>query len=244
MKTRMIAVSLCILLMGCAERSLLNKEDEVLSLSQVSSKSNLSTLGEHSAQLSVAYREAAREASRGQDLAAIVTYLAAATFVSGAIGSASDTALANSALVGVGSTSIAGRTVSQDTIQGIYVAAKRMNCVSTTSRMGAFLLDNSSSATKGMARAATFGAIEEIKIITREALVREVADFTKIRDDLLAGATLSEEQMAGLNRLETLDQVKPIDIVLLNQYLNLLDNCLGATENVTAIEPINKEDTG
>ncbi|MDA8586054.1 hypothetical protein N9L47_07235 [Rhodobacteraceae bacterium] len=244
MKKISITIGFCILVMGCAERSLLEKEGEVLSLSQVDSRSNLKTLGEHSAQLSVAYREAAREASRGQDIAATITYLAAATFVSGAIGSASETTLANRAFLGVGSNSIAGRTVSQDTIEGIYVAAKRMNCISTTSRMGAFLLDGTNSATKGMARAASFGAIEETKITTREALVREVADFTQIRDDLLAGATLSEEQTDGLERLSRLETVKPIDIILLNQYLNLLDNCLGATENVTAVEPITEEDAG
>lgn len=233
-----IAVVLYTLLMGCAERSLLKNENQVLETSVVNSKTNLRALGEHSAQLSIAYREAAREASDGQDIAAIVTYLAAASFVSGAIGSASDTALANRGLVGVGSSSIAGRTVSQATIKGIYTAAKRMNCVSTTSRMGGFLLDGTTAATKGMARAATFGAIEEIKITTREALVREVADFTQIRDDLLAGTSLSDEQKAGLERLAELDAMQPVDIVLLNQYLNLLDNCLGATEAVTAVEPV------
>ncbi|GFE66995.1 hypothetical protein [Litoreibacter roseus] len=244
MKKVSITVGLCILMMGCAERSLLEKEGEVLSFSQVNSNSNLKTIGEHSALLSVAYREAALEASGGQDIAAILTYLAAATFVGGAVGGASDTALANRALIGVSSTSVAGRTVSEDTIQGIYVAAKRMNCVSTTSRMGGFLLDGTSAATIGMARAATFGAIEEIKIITREALVREVADFTQIRDDLLAGATLSEEQGAGLERLASLKVMQPADLVLLNQYLNLLDNCLGASENVTSVEPITEEGSG
>lgn len=243
-KKIVITLGFCMLVTSCAESKLLENEGKVLRSSKVSSKSNLETLGGHSAKLSLAYSKAAREAVGGQDIAAVITYLAAATFVSGAIGSASDRTLTNRALLGVGSTSIAGRTVSQGTIQGIYSAAKRMNCVSTTARMGGFLLDGTNSATKGMARAATFGAIEEIRITTREALVREVADFETIRDDLLSGATLSEEQEKGLERFASLDATQPIDLILLNQYLHLLDNCLGAPENVTSVEPVADDGDG
>lgn len=237
MRLSIVAMVLCVGLAGCAEQSLLKQEQAVLDRSVISSTSNLKTMGIHSASLSVAYRQAAREATRGQDAAAVITYLAAAGFVSGAVGAASDTALANRGFVGVASSSLAGRTVSGTTIKGIYIASKRMNCVSTVARMGGFLLDGSSRATKGMARAATYGAIEEVKIITRQALVREVAQFTTLRDNLLAGITLSEEQINGLRNLRE-EGGPDVDFVSLNQYLGLLDNCLADAATLTAVEKL------
>ncbi len=77
-----------ILVIGCAEKSLLEKENEVLKVSAVHSRSNLESLGNHSAKLSVAYRKAARAAIDGQDAAAVITFLSAAAFVGGAVGGA------------------------------------------------------------------------------------------------------------------------------------------------------------
>jgi len=115
-----------------------------------------------------------------------------------------------------------------------------MNCVATTANMGRFLLARSTGPTKKMARAATYGAVEEIRIITREALVRDVADFTAIRDDLLAGvggneegARVASEKAGGVPRTE-------IDFIRLNQYLGLLDNCLLDAAKVTSVATISK----
>ena len=241
MRAWTVAVVMCVLGAGCAEKSLLREEDAVLKSKPVTSTSYLKTLAEHSEALSMAYRKAAHEATEGQNVAAVLTYLAAGSFVVGAVGSASDVALANRGLVGVASTSVASRTVSKDTIKGIYIASKRMNCVATTANMGRFLLARSTGPTKKMARAATYGAVEEIRIITREALVRDVADFTAIRDDLLAGvggneegARVASDKSGGVPRTE-------IDFIRLNQYLGLLDNCLLDAARVTSVATIPKD---
>jgi|GEM_PF-905559 len=236
-----VAVVLCVLGAGCAEHSLLKEEAAVLRSSPVTSTSYLKTLASHSDALSVAYRQAARAATEGQNVAAVLTYLAAGSFVVGAVGSASDMALANRGLLGVASTSVATRTVSQDTIKGIYIAAKRMNCVATTANMGRYLMARSTGPTKGMARAATYGAIEEIRIITREALVRDVADFATIRDDLLAGVGGNEDALKAAGREGNDEARTEIDFVRLNQYLALLENCLLDAAKVTSVSPLPKE---
>lgn len=175
-------------------------------------------------------------------MAAVLSYLAAGSFVVGAVGSASDVALAKRGLVGVASTSVASRTVSQDTIKGIYIASKRMNCVATTANMGRFLLARSTGPTKKMARAATYGAVEEIRIITREALVREVADFAGICDDLLAGVGRNEEGAKAASALADGVPRTEIDFIRLNQYFGLLDNCLLDAATVTTVATIPEED--
>lgn len=229
---RRIAFFFLIFLAGCAETYLQKSEERVLQSSVIHRTDNLAVMSDHSKDLADAYVEAAGMAAKGQDIAALVTFLSAAGFVHGAVVGASNVALANTALVGAGSTTIASRTLSKASIEGIYQSAKRMNCVATASGMGAFLLDGYSSRTLGIARAATYGAIEEIKIITREALVREVADFVQIRDDFIEASTLTEDQARSL---ESRTKMSQDELLALNQYLSILDNCIGAIASATAV---------
>lgn len=244
MRVWTVALVMCALGADCTEKSLLREGAEVLKSNPVTSNSDLKTLAAHSDALSVAYRQAAGEATEGQNAAALLTYLAAGSFVVGAVGSASDVALANRGLVGVASTSVESRTVSQDTIKGIYIASKRMNCVATAANTGRFLLARSTGPTKKMARTATYGAVEEIRIITRESLVREVADFAVIRDDLLAGVGGNQEGARARAASASADGVPrtEIDFIRLNQSLGLLDNCLLDAATVTSVATIPEED--
>ena len=239
MKSFIKTIVSCCLLAGCAQQHVLDNEAAVMKDHKVTAASDLKSLAVHGSKLSLAYRDAALTASNEQDALAFVTYLAAASFVHGAVGSASDTTLAKRAIVGAGSSSVAARTVSKTTISGIYSASKRMNCIATAAQMGSFLLQNVNNATDGMARAATYGAIEEVKITTRLALVKEVADFKTIRDDLIDGRTLSDEQKQGLTALRDSEAA---DLVLLNQYLGILHKCVGDVDNATAVGPVNDND--
>jgi hypothetical protein len=190
----------------------------------------------YSDQLASAYSEAAQEAARGQDIAAFVTIAAAGATVAGAVGSASNTAIANAALVGAGTTVVASRTVSQDSIKGLYIGSKRMNCISTAANMGRFIVSPTSSSTIGIARAATYGAIREVQISVREGLVRKVADYTAIKNDLIA-ALPSEEDSKKIASVRDLGP-KLDEIVILNQYLHLLNNCLQDASAVKAAKPV------
>ncbi|MGJ8627708.1 MAG: hypothetical protein ACSHXB_12180 [Sulfitobacter sp.] len=236
MKLLMLISVPSMLLFSCAEQQLIEQETLAIRSNSVTIEASLEDLGVHSAKLSRAYRTAAQNAAKQQDIAAAVTILAAATVVTGAVGSASNTAIANRAIVGSGTSIIAGRTVPKTAIQGIYIGAKRMNCVSTTANMGRYLLAGTSPNTKYAARAATFGAIAEVQIVTREALIREVAEFATVRDTFVAAVTKPE--VAGLRR-EGEEGIP--DLALLNQYLGLLDNCLAAAASVTAVAPIPKQ---
>ncbi len=226
-----------LLLAGCAETYLIEAEEAVTKAKVVTPETSLKEFAVHSEQLSKAYMTAAQRASQGQDAAAVVTFLAAAVFTKGAVGSASDSALANAGLVGAGSAVVARRNLSQTTIQGIYASARRMNCISTTARLGQYLeLGDLEEA----AQVATYGAIEDVKITARAALVREEVDFAAVREEFLSAVVVPD----GFRDAEAMGGRKGTtnaNIIALNRYLTLLGSCVGAVDKVTPVTPLPKE---
>lgn len=206
----------------------------------LSPEMNLKLQANYSRLLSGAYVDAGRQAQQGQDVAAVITFLAAGAFVSGAVGSASDTALANIAIAGAGSTAVATRTVSKTVIEGIYLAARRMNCVSTVADGGRYILADTSPNTKGYARAATYGAIKEVQILVRLALAREVADFGELKTSLTDAVDPSKIRDLAKAEKENEGDKKAVDFILLNRYLKLLDGCLA---DAATLKPVSEVDT-
>lgn len=191
---------------------------------------DLKTQSDYSRALSDEYVKAARKVQQGQDVAATITFIAAGAFVHGAVGSASDTALANIGIAGAGSTAVATRTLSKSVIQGVYLAARRMNCISAVSENGRIMLSGSSENTKRFARSATYGAIKDVRILVRLAIAREVEDFDALKtsfSDAIKPGDLREsaDKQAQLSDTE-------IDYVTLNRYLKLLDSCLGSGDEI------------
>ncbi|WP_170409713.1 hypothetical protein [Ruegeria atlantica] len=201
----------------------------------------LKSQSNYSALLSEEYVEAARRSQQGQDVAAVITFLAAGAFVSGAVGSASDRALANIAIAGAGSTAVATRTLSKTVIQGIYLSARRMNCVATVANSGRYILSDTSPNTKAYARAATYGAIKDIQIQVRSALARDVADFNALKTSLTDAIDPSKLRDDAENLAGRTLQGKALDFALLNKYLKLLDGCLADANKPDVVAPI---DTG
>jgi len=241
MKRFLILSSAVALLTACAEKRLNEFEHKVTGSLTISPTTSLADQAIYSAKLSRAYVEAAQQSSKDQDVAAIVTYVAALSVVGGALASVSNDAIAAAAGLGTTTTLVANRTLSQDTIKGIYTSAKRMNCVATNANMGRYLLADASANTKAAARAATFGTIAEIQIITREALVRAVADYETVRDALTTAISKDRAKEVAAQNVGRGVEVQDFDLGALNQYLGLLDNCLAAAANVTAAKPIDKK---
>jgi len=61
----------------------------------------------------------------------------------------------------------------------MYIGAKRLNCIATYASTFALETENNAVAAR-----LALGAIEEVKIATRERIVREVADFNTIAEAL------------------------------------------------------------
>ncbi len=237
---------ICAFLLGCAEKNLREFESTALKTSSIHWNSNLADMSRHSQELSEAYRGAAEKTARDQDIAAAITIVAAVGTVSGLVSDASTAAVSNRALVGATATTVATRTTPKTAIQGLYTASKRMNCVATTAQIGRYLLTGPavSTKTRDSARAATFGAIAEIQIIAREALIRSVESFQTVRDNLINAIPTAEQKDAidALRNKDGSDSAETLDVAILNQYLGLLDNCLADAAEVTAASKIDKKD--
>ncbi len=238
MKRSIFFAALVLALSGCAEARLIEEETKVTAALNVSGTSNLETQAYYSQRLSKAYQQAALRASRDQDALAFVTIVSALSVVGGALGSTSDKALANRATVGATGSLIGNRTLSKSTIKGIYISAKRMNCIATTASIGRYLLAEVGPNTKAAARAATFGAISEVQIISREALVRDVAEYSTIRSTLNTAISKSEAIRVNDLAMAKGADAKSFDLEMLNQYLKMLDNCLSDVATLTAIAEI------
>ncbi len=170
-----IAVCCALAVSGCADDYLLEAERQVVNGTSVTSGSSLNALSLYGWEMSAAYRSAARETITTQDVQSFLVFLAAGSFVTGAVGSASDAALANRAIAGAAVQQIGGRTAPRSAIQGMYVGAKRLNCIASVAKSGQYTLPEGN--TQKAASALVFGAIEEVRITTRESLVREIADY-------------------------------------------------------------------
>ena len=219
-----LSLSLAVLVMsGCADRYLDKREGAVLRLGKVSETSALLDQALFARRLSGAYLAAGQDTARSQDIASAVIILSAASVAVGALGSASDAALQNRALLGIGTQTVASRGVPQAAINALYNGAKRANCVATVSRIGIELLADQSDATKRAARAATYGVIVEVQLITREGLVREVADYSSLLDDF-SGALNIER------RATPESGIPPEEEDAINKYLKLLSKCVAGTK--------------
>jgi|SRR6056297_369234 len=219
------AVTYAMALSGCADMALDEQEARVSRDQTIDMSSTLASQSAHAQEMSLAYERAARSSATAQDIASFVVFLGAATAIGGAIGSASDTAIANRALVGAGSELLARRGVPETAIVAIYTGAKRMNCVGAMAMVGESLLsaEKKDDPTVAAAQAITFGAIREIMITTREGLVREVADFGTIVQDLSADTGVDlEEALRGANQ----EGQARFERDLFNTYVKLLSNCL------------------
>ena len=116
---------------------------------------------------------------RTQDIQSALILTSAVSFIHGGVIGAPQNVLSNRALTG-SSLWQAGKRVSPKTaIEGMYIGAKRLNCIATYASTFALETDNSAVAAR-----LALGAIEEVKISTRESIVREVADFDTLVEAL------------------------------------------------------------
>ena len=164
-------------LSACADQFLDAAEGEISNRTSFGPTSSLVELSALSRNTSIAYRNAAKNTTSLQDVQSFLIFLAAGYFVKGSIGSASDAVLANRAIAGASIQQIGLRTAPRSSILGMYTGAKRLNCLSTVLRVGSIGLDGK---TAEAASVVAFGAIEEVRITTRESLVRSVADYSAL----------------------------------------------------------------
>ncbi|MGC3940733.1 hypothetical protein ACOTTU_23275 [Roseobacter sp. EG26] len=182
----MIATCCAVVLCGCAEENLLDAERGLIDELQVGNKvsiapeTKLVELASYSRKMSVAYRNAARKTASTQDVQSFLTFVPAGSFVTGAVGSASDRALANKAIAGAAVQQIGLRTAPKLAISGMYTGAKRLNCIATVAAVWHHTLQDQDDSTLKAASALVFGATEEVRITMRESSVREVADYGEL----------------------------------------------------------------
>lgn len=162
---------------ACADTFLDQAEERIPNRSSIGPESDLLELAQYAGNLSNVYRGAARQTTDVQDVQSFLIFLAAGGFVKGAVGSASDSALANLAIGGAAVQQAGLRIAPKSAILGIYTGAKRLNCLATVSRVGRHTVGVRGSEA---ASALVFGAIEEVRILTRESLVREIADYDSL----------------------------------------------------------------
>ncbi len=224
------AILLILGLGACSDRFLEQAEADF----SASRASSLIDLSDAAGDLSRRYVKAASATRTVQDVTAFLVFASAFMTVSGAVGNASDEALAHRALAGAGAQQAGARLAPKTAIEAIYKGARRLNCVATAAAMGAAL--EFSPREEEAALAATLGSIEHIRILTREGLVRDVPDFDDILTDFSTAAKSGVETLPRLRMKDSLrDKAAPG--IALDQYLNLLAKCT-ATEGTTIADEI------
>jgi hypothetical protein len=216
-----LSIAFACFVSGCADTYLDKEEDAVFAVTRITAKSPLEDQARFAGELSYAYMRAGRSTANAQDVASFAVFLGAATAVSGAVGTASNTEVAQRAIAAATVENAGKRTVPKKAIQAIYTGAKRLNCVGTMSSVGVQLLAGEDERTKLAARAITYGAIREVMITTRDGLTREIADYSALVTDLSDAATTSADSI-----LESATGAEPLDEEAINKYLNLIANCL------------------
>ncbi|SOC04980.1 hypothetical protein SAMN05877809_103356 [Rhodobacter sp. JA431] len=224
MKPIFLALAGLLAVSACADRYLDESEASVVATGQITANSTLSAQADFARRMSSAYVSAARRTTTAQDVASFGVFLAAASAVDGAIGTASDTVVARRAITGATLQQGAKRTVPKTAIQGIYTGAKRLNCVATVAQVGVPLLSSEDATTIRAARAFTFGAVQEVMITTREGLVREVADYKVLVTAMTDAIDLSPSRAENTKGRDA----GAFDINALKRYTDLLANCLEA----------------
>ncbi|MEJ6404798.1 hypothetical protein [Yoonia sp. 2307UL14-13] len=172
---------------GCAEQILSQEEvlvigaDAATNLSVAPKRQDDSLLGEASrlaSELSSAYFTAGIRASRTQDLVNTGVYLAAGSTAIGALGGATDTALTNRALAGVGLQSIGQNGLEQSEIQSLFMGAGQLNCIGSVTSI--YSSTSSDLADSPIAQDLANAAMQDVRISTRNALVRDVEGFGEV----------------------------------------------------------------
>lgn len=128
--------------------------------------------------LSAAYYRAAKSSSKAQDVASGIVVLSAASVVTGAASSASNTSLADRALIGAGAERVASRGVPKASIKTILKGAKTMNCIGTIATI--YTAIDSPVRTSPLATELTLAAIREVRVSVRDDIARDVEDFSAL----------------------------------------------------------------
>ena len=172
-------------LAGCAERILAKEESVVLGtdaatdLLVAQKGENVSLLGQASnlaTDLASAFFAAGVKASRTQDVINSGVYLAAGSVAVGALGGASDQALANRALTGIGLQSIGQNGLQKSEIQSLFEGAKQLNCIAGISRIHT----RSELRDDEIAQQLVYAAMQDVRISARNVLVRDVETFANV----------------------------------------------------------------
>lgn len=208
----------CLALSACAD-SYIDKAELAAPISEASS---LDVAADDARRLSREYVNAARSTRTVQDALSSVVFVSAAATLAGSLGTASKTVLAESAAPGAAAAVAGRRLVPKKSIEAMYIGARRLNCVAVTADMAVAL--DFSDGSRQAALVATVGAIDHIKILTRESIVREIADFSELFGELRGEVESPFAKIAGLERALKERSTG----FTLDQYLQLLNNCLKA----------------
>jgi hypothetical protein len=216
---RIYALLACFFMSACADSYI----DKAEVAAPISDTGDLAAVARDARHLSREYVHAAQSTRTVQDVLSSVVFISAAATLAGSVGDASKSVLAERAAPGAAASVAGRRLVPKASIQAMYVGARRLNCVAVTAEMAAAL--GFSDGSDKAALAATIGAIDHIKILTRESIVRDMADFSDLFGELkgefgsiLESATARADDAARSEGYFTLDQ-----------YLKLLNNCSSTT---------------
>lgn len=182
-----LAVLVPLVLAGCAERILSKEEILVIgpsaatNLSVAHKRQDKTLLGEASRladKLASAYFSAGVKAARLQNAVNAGVYLAAGSVVVGALGSASDRALTNRALAGVGLQSIGQNGLQKTEVRSLFSGATQLNCISSITSV--YSSTSTDLANSSIAQHLAYAAMQDVRISARSALVRDVESFSDV----------------------------------------------------------------
>jgi hypothetical protein len=222
---RVFPLIACLLLSACADTYI----DKAEVAAPISDSGDLAAVARDTRHLSREYVNAAQSTRTVQDVLSSVVFVSAAATLAGSVGDASKTVLVERAAPGAAASVAGRRLVPKASIEAMYKGARRLNCVAVTAEMAVAL--GFSDGSDQAALAATVGAVDHIKILTRESIVREMADFSDLFKEL-------QDEFRGLD----LEGPGPRSAertqhpgFSLDQYLQLLNNC-----TASAAEPPKK----
>jgi hypothetical protein len=212
--------------LGCADTYLDEADASVVS----SKAETLVDMAVRADEMSERYFQAAQATRTTQDLLAFVVFTSAASVITGAVGSASDAALAQQAVVGTGAQLTGNRVAPGSAVRAIFQGARRYNCVATAAGIGDAL--GLTPIHERAAVAATEGALNHIRILTREGIVREVPDFGDVLSEFRIDAGDAANPTAATDRNLRALAASATPEIKFEQYLRLLAKCTNTDEAV------------
>lgn len=176
--------------------------------------------------LAEGYLKAGRQTTTANDIAVGTAFLAAGAVVAGAVGNASDVALANRTSAGVGASMVATRGAPRDTVLAIYDGAERLSCIATAAHAGHLLIAADSAGTRDIAAALTDHAVTVARLETARRSVRKDTDFAALTKAIVdALPSVVTESISALNASKTAGRSSGLS---LSEYKVMLDSCLAA----------------